>query len=569
MKITRISAFSILLCAMATPDAFGQTEAEIASKFPGYTLAFRDEFNTGDKPDPTVWSFETGFCRNHEAQYYQRDNAYIADGNLVIEARKERVENAAYRKGSSDWKTKDRYAEYTSSSLIAKDPYRFNMGIYEVRAKIPVGTGYWPAIWSCGSKFEWPYNGEIDVMEYYRDAIHANVAWGTTTRWQAAWNSKAPRMSTFEADFAEKYHTWRMEWTYETIKIYIDDRLLNSVDLDQTINGNPGQSFFNLDNYNPYRDPEQLHGVWLNLALGGDNGGSLTDTPFPAKYYIDYVRVYLPSDGAKLDKAIADARAALDNTAEGDAPGQFPAQARRDLEKAIADAEAIADDADDDERSRAAQALDEAVAAYNDAIVRLGADCPFSLRESNSGLMFATGKFTSNNAEVHGAVLHKEDAEGFCNKFVFKAVPEGAQAEGFNLMTEDGKYLYCEGNWNLRVADTPAELTGKRYIFDMDYENGKAMIRCAFNSRHIGFDSTAAGSELYSDKTGASRCVFSIITDGSAAINDVIADRTDAADAVYNLQGIRVADTINDIPAGTPRRVYIVVSAGRSSKVVL
>ncbi len=296
MTKSRFIAFAIFASFISVIPAIGEEhDNEIANKYPGYRLAFSDEFDSGDKPNPEVWSYEHGFCRNHEKQYYTENNAIVRDGNLIIEARKERIENDAYVPMSSDWRTKDRYAEYTSSSIIAKDPYRFNQGIYEVRAKIPVGTGYWPAIWSCGSKFEWPYNGEIDVMEYYGDAIHANVAWGGNKKWDAKWNSKAPRMSTFDSDFADKYHVWRMEWTNESIKIYVDDRLLNDIDLDQTVNGNPQSEYFNLDGYNPYRDPEQLHGVWLNLALGGDNGGPLADTPFPAQYYVDYVRVYVPS----------------------------------------------------------------------------------------------------------------------------------------------------------------------------------------------------------------------------------------------------------------------------------
>jgi beta-glucanase (GH16 family) len=38
---------------------------------------------------------------------------------------------------------------------------------FEVRAKIPVASGAWSAIWLLGNKWEWPQNGEIDMMEYY------------------------------------------------------------------------------------------------------------------------------------------------------------------------------------------------------------------------------------------------------------------------------------------------------------------------------------------------------------------------------------------------------------------
>lgn len=68
-------------------------------------------------------------------------------------------------------------------------------GRFEVRARIPVGKGAWPAIWTLGSSMEWPSCGEIDIMEFYRKHgiphILANAAWGTDRQWNAKWNSKA------------------------------------------------------------------------------------------------------------------------------------------------------------------------------------------------------------------------------------------------------------------------------------------------------------------------------------------------------------------------------------------
>ena len=41
---------------------------------------------------------------------------------------------------------------------------------------------------------------------------------------------------------------------------------------------------------NPFRQP---HYLLLNLAIGGNWGGpNIDSTKFPAKYYIDYIRVY-------------------------------------------------------------------------------------------------------------------------------------------------------------------------------------------------------------------------------------------------------------------------------------
>ena len=44
------------------------------SKTP-YTLVWSDEFNGTGAVDPANWSFENGFVRNEEQQWYQPDNA--------------------------------------------------------------------------------------------------------------------------------------------------------------------------------------------------------------------------------------------------------------------------------------------------------------------------------------------------------------------------------------------------------------------------------------------------------------------------------------------------------------
>ena len=53
----------------------------------GWKLIWSDEFDTDGLPDPAVWEPERGFVRNHEAQWYQGENARQEGGSLIIEAR--------------------------------------------------------------------------------------------------------------------------------------------------------------------------------------------------------------------------------------------------------------------------------------------------------------------------------------------------------------------------------------------------------------------------------------------------------------------------------------------------
>ncbi len=94
---------------------------------------------------------------NNELQYYTDRNAYIKDGKLVITAKEETVYDMNTR------------FDYTSSRMITKGKYEVQYGRMEIRAKLPIGQGIWPAIWMLGNDIDfntWPACGEIDIMEY-------------------------------------------------------------------------------------------------------------------------------------------------------------------------------------------------------------------------------------------------------------------------------------------------------------------------------------------------------------------------------------------------------------------
>lgn len=255
-----------------------------------YKLVWSDEFNIDGAPNPEFWSFERGFVRNNELQWYQEENAACKNDVLVIEARKEKKPNPIYSKDRNNWRQNREFIEFTSSSIKTIGKKEFQYGRFEIKAKIPLESGAWPAIWTLGTSMEWPSCGEIDIMEYYRinnvPHILANAACGTETRYNAKWNSKAVPFSRFTAkdkNWGEKFHIWRMEWDENSIKLYLDDELLNEIPLSETINGSLG------DFSNPFKQP---HYLLLNLAIGGQHGGEPDLSAFPMKYEIDYVRVY-------------------------------------------------------------------------------------------------------------------------------------------------------------------------------------------------------------------------------------------------------------------------------------
>jgi beta-glucanase (GH16 family) len=256
------------------------------NEIPNMKLVWSEEFNVDGKPNSEFWSYENGFVRNEELQWYQSENANCSGGLLVIEGRREKIANPNYVPGSGNWKTSREFANYTSASINTRGLKDWLYGRFEIKARIDTTLGSWPAIWTLGTTNQWPSNGEIDIMEFYRvkgaPSVLANVAWGTAQAWVAKWHTEIIPFSRFtakDADWVKKFHVWRMDWTSEYIKLYIDDELYNTTLLTQTINA---------DGSNPFKKPQYL---LLNLALGG-NGGDPKGSNFPIKYEVDYVRVF-------------------------------------------------------------------------------------------------------------------------------------------------------------------------------------------------------------------------------------------------------------------------------------
>jgi beta-glucanase (GH16 family) len=274
----------LALLACSTLLACGTIPAgrSAAPAYPGWTLVWADEFDRDGPPDSLSWGYETGFARNQELQWYQPENARSAGGLLVIEGRRERRTNPRFDPAATDWRGEREFAEYTSASITTRGRRSWQYGRFEMRARIDVRPGLWPAFWTLGVQGPWPANGEIDIMEYYRGMLLANVAWGSERRNSAVWDDVRKPITEFDADWASRFHVWRMDWDEDAIRLYVDDMLLNETDLDETFNRDA-------EGKNPLRQP---HYIILNLAIGGTNGGDPSATTFPARFEVDYLRVY-------------------------------------------------------------------------------------------------------------------------------------------------------------------------------------------------------------------------------------------------------------------------------------
>eukprot|EP00927_Polykrikos_kofoidii_P018424 TRINITY_DN18536_c0_g1_i1.p1 TRINITY_DN18536_c0_g1~~TRINITY_DN18536_c0_g1_i1.p1 ORF type:complete len:313 (+),score=33.35 TRINITY_DN18536_c0_g1_i1:98-940(+) len=266
---TSIGIPSVLLYAVLVVRASSVTSSPPPSSSPSasqvnWELVWADEFDDcpGGRPDETNWAFEHGFVRNHELQWYQRENAACEDGNLVIRALREHPAEKPE-------------ANYTASSLRSLRHWTY--GRFEMRGRIRIDEGSWPAWWVLGENgMEWPDNGEVDIMEYYGGQIRANLAFGDPEN-RPVWNGKSTHVgAAWSADF----HTWAMEWDEHAITLWLDGNRTNEQNI---------SSADVVGHANPWRGTPAY--MILNQAIGS-NGGDPSSTTFPLAYEVDYVRVY-------------------------------------------------------------------------------------------------------------------------------------------------------------------------------------------------------------------------------------------------------------------------------------
>jgi beta-glucanase (GH16 family) len=242
--------------------------------YPGYTLAWGDEFNTGIL-DAAAWTVEGGdgcpsICGwgNNELEYYtaRPENLFFQDGKLLIEARRENFSGK----------------NFTSSKLVSRDKKIFKFGRIDIRAKLPKGKGIWPALWMLPQSNVyggWPRSGEIDIMELV--GHEANKVYGTLHFGPGPGSTQISRSYTLPggALFNDEFHVFSLEWKLDQIKWYVDGNLFSTVNKPDV---GAATWPFNEDFF-----------FILNLAVGGNWPGSPdASTQFPQWLIVDYVRVY-------------------------------------------------------------------------------------------------------------------------------------------------------------------------------------------------------------------------------------------------------------------------------------
>jgi len=281
----------IFICLISLILLFSCNKNKKAAVFQKeYELVWADEFDYSGKPDSTKWGYEFGFIRNNEKQYYTDNlkNTRVENGHLIIEAHKEKIANVKFKSEKYKEKRHLHYipkidtAQYTAASLSTRNLAEWTYGKIEVKARLPLGVGQWPAIWMLSESWKelgWPKCGEIDIMEHVgfeKDSIFGTIH---TQAYNHMKGTQKGKKAFIDSPYNE-FHIFSIEWTPEKIDFLLDGKVYNHVENEhKTIDEWPFDQKFHLK---------------LNIAIGGGLGErkGIDNSVFPQQMVIDYVRVY-------------------------------------------------------------------------------------------------------------------------------------------------------------------------------------------------------------------------------------------------------------------------------------
>lgn len=257
---------------------FNFTDTDVATN---WKLKWSDDF-TGSQLNASLWNVWYGGAYNSELQLYKSNNLSVANGNLVITAKRETATGP-----KNPYTNAQKSFKFTSGRIESKlyftpsTAYPNRRLKIAARIKLPNSYGMWPAFWTYGDN--WPTNGEIDIMENRgQEPDRYSVAYHYGTQLDKDLTEKYYEDIISSSSLTSCYHVYEVEWDQNTFILRFDGKTVKTY-----TNGTfPYVSAF-------AGKPEK---VVLNLAIGGNFFTNLvTANILPsgtALMYVDWVKVY-------------------------------------------------------------------------------------------------------------------------------------------------------------------------------------------------------------------------------------------------------------------------------------
>jgi beta-glucanase (GH16 family) len=181
---------------------------------PGWHVAYNPNstgFNAGDN---ATWNINPNFEGTKSANTFT-----VNDGILTLAAKPTDPAIAQYTNGF----------KYTGGQVSTFHEFSQTYGYFEMRAKLPTGSGLGSAFWLLNEDMKWP--PEIDVMEsvgrdptaifttaHSGDANSTYTAVGSNANGPIYSNQSWSRVTDMSADF----HTYGLNWQADKITWYMD-----------------------------------------------------------------------------------------------------------------------------------------------------------------------------------------------------------------------------------------------------------------------------------------------------------------------------------------------------------
>jgi beta-glucanase (GH16 family) len=244
---------------------------------PGWILSFDEQFEASTL-DPGTWAtcywWDNGGCTNEgndELQWYMPEQVQVGDGVLRLRAEPRGID-------APDGNHYDFVSGMVTTGRAAHDfgvepRFAFTYAHIEVRARVPAGSGLWPAVWLLPTTHQ--PRPEIDIMEVRGDATERLLLHVHFDNQQGERDSL--RHVVDVADLSAGWHTISLTWSAGELTWGLDGQVLWRVD-------------------DPAAVPDEPMYLIANLAVGGELPGPPTaDTEFPAELSIDSVRIWQPA----------------------------------------------------------------------------------------------------------------------------------------------------------------------------------------------------------------------------------------------------------------------------------
>ena len=236
-----------------------------------WVQTFADEFN-GTELNKNLWGVYNAKIRPATEPVYfldRSENYHVADGNLVITSLADGYNGIPQ----------------TAAYMDTRGTYGIVYGKMEMSARVATGSSIWPAFWSMGIVGNWPYQGEIDVMELVGGGENNELDSGLfgTLHYATEISNHMEKGHFFlyrnREDLNLRYHTYAAQWEYDHLRLYIDDMQYMSLYLNSD-----GKKWGFGDN---------PHYLILNTSVRGPGEDrAFPETAKESNYYIDWVRCY-------------------------------------------------------------------------------------------------------------------------------------------------------------------------------------------------------------------------------------------------------------------------------------